>query len=274
MSKLSIYQNSWIDLVFEGKNKAYGAYQLRQENDKTTAIAFLFGLLLITAAIGIPTLLTHWTTANKPKISIPDYSNTTVQLSAILPNLHKKPMQLAVPVQKKTPTEVSDGQQLKDPQIVSANQQTTNIIDHQEPQSNEVKSNEGTTTVFSNSTANTETTHGSSTPSASGGSIETTFVLDKLPEFPGGINKFLAYVGNNFEKPELEVEKTIRIYVTFVIEKDGSMTDIQVRKDPGYGLGSEAIRVLKSLKTKWQPGMIAGQPVRTAYNLPIVVQMQ
>jgi protein TonB len=51
------------------------------------------------------------------------------------------------------------------------------------------------------------------------------------------------------------------------------MTDIQVKRDPGYGLGKEAIRVLKSLKTKWAPGMIDGKAVRTAYNLPITVQM-
>jgi protein TonB len=65
----------------------------------------------------------------------------------------------------------------------------------------------------------------------------------------------------------------MRILVSFVVEKDGSMTDIQVKRDPGYGLGKEAIRVLKSLKTKWVPGMIGTKPVRTSYSLPITVQM-
>jgi protein TonB len=58
-----------------------------------------------------------------------------------------------------------------------------------------------------------------------------------------------------------------------VVEKDGSMSDIQVKNDPGYGLAKEAIRVLKSLKTKWTPGMIGAKPMRTSYNLPITVQM-
>ena len=80
-------------------------------------------------------------------------------------------------------------------------------------------------------------------------------------------------MGNNFEKPEIEGERTIRVLVSFVIEKDGSMTDIRVQRDPGYGLGKEAIRVLKSLRTKWSPGMIGSKPVRTSYNLPITVQM-
>jgi hypothetical protein len=51
------------------------------------------------------------------------------------------------------------------------------------------------------------------------------------------------------------------------------MTDIQVKNDPGYGLGKEAMRVLKSLKTKWTPGILNSKAVRTSYSLPITVQM-
>ncbi|MNE64501.1 Gram-negative bacterial tonB protein [compost metagenome] len=99
-------------------------------------------------------------------------------------------------------------------------------------------------------------------------------ILDKQPEFPGGIAQFYKYVGNNFQRPELDVEKTLRVYVSFVVEKDGSLTDIIVRNDPGYGMGKEAIRVLKSLKTKWAPGILDGKPVRTAYNLPITIKTE
>ncbi|MDR6967783.1 hypothetical protein J2X31_001795 [Flavobacterium arsenatis] len=53
-----------------------------------------------------------------------------------------------------------------------------------------------------------------------------------------------------------------------------SFGDIRVPRNPGYGLDKEAIRVLKSLKIKWEPGMIGGKPVRTAYNLPINVQLR
>jgi protein TonB len=52
------------------------------------------------------------------------------------------------------------------------------------------------------------------------------------------------------------------------------MTNIEVLQNPGYGLDREAIRVLKSLKTKWTPGILKGKPVRTSYNLPIVIQQQ
>jgi protein TonB len=101
-----------------------------------------------------------------------------------------------------------------------------------------------------------------------------TAVLDKMPEFPGGMAKFYTYVGNNFQRPELDVEKTLKVYISFVIERDGSITDIKVFNDPGYGLGKEAIRVLKSIKTKWAPGILNGKTVRTAYNLPITIKTE
>jgi protein TonB len=62
--------------------------------------------------------------------------------------------------------------------------------------------------------------------------------------------------------------------IAFVIEKDGTMTDIRILKDPGYGLGQEAVRVLKSLKTKWNPGILNSKPMRTAYTLPIIIKTE
>jgi protein TonB len=106
-----------------------------------------------------------------------------------------------------------------------------------------------------------------------GNTVVTAAVLDKLPEFPGGISNFYTYIGKTFETPEINGEKNIRIYISFVVEKDGRMSNIQVKNNPGYGLAKEAIRVLKSLRTKWTPGMIGSKPVRTSYNLPITVQL-
>jgi protein TonB len=70
--------------------------------------------------------------------------------------------------------------------------------------------------------------------------------VDKLPGIPRR-NRKHTYVGRNFNSPDIATDSNIK-YTFFVVEKDGSMTDIQVKNDPGYGLGKEAIRVLKSLK--------------------------
>ncbi|MCR5861860.1 energy transducer TonB [Flavobacterium sp. J372] len=100
-----------------------------------------------------------------------------------------------------------------------------------------------------------------------------TFV-DEMPEFPGGVDNFLKTVGNKFRIPEVNRVMQVRVYVSFVVEPDGTMTNIKVGRDPGYNLAAEAERVLKSIKTKWKPGKKKGKAVRTAYSLPILVNIK
>lgn len=271
MTKLSIYESGWINLVFEGKNKEYGAYQLRRETARTTMTAFALGLLLI-AGLGSATVISAYLTAkNAPAIIIPSL-DTIVHVVNLEP-FKPEPKTAVIPPAKKQPDEVKPQKQLTNPVIVSPT--NADIIAKNKDNTPAVLATTGPGTAVNPVPATTPGPITTITPPIdNGGGINMTTALDKFPEFPGGIDKFYTYVGRTFEKPEIDDAKTIKVYVSFVIERDGSMTDIQVRRDPGYGLGKEAIRVLKSLKTKWSPGMIGGKPVRTAYNLPITVQMQ
>ncbi|MFV5689025.1 energy transducer TonB [Flavobacterium sp. ZT3R25] len=270
MSKLSIYETSWIDLVFQYRNKEYGAYQLRQESTKTSIMALFMGILLLASALSIPVVLNYFNSENR--ITIPEFTKTIVNVTDIIPNQIQeieKPILPEVKTQNAEAPIQSD--QLVNPIIVQAQLANQDIAKNNENTSTTNSITDGTATVGINPTSSSGT--GTDTPVDPGNTIVASASLDKLPEFPGGINKFYTYVGNNFEKPDIDSGSTMKVYVSFVIEKDGSMTDIQVKKDPGYGLGKEAIRVLKSLKTKWSPGMIGSKPVRTAYTLPITVQM-
>ncbi|KQB38539.1 M56 family metallopeptidase [Flavobacterium aquidurense] len=97
--------------------------------------------------------------------------------------------------------------------------------------------------------------------------------VEKLPEFPGGMNEFYKFIGKNFKTP-LEVGKNKiegKTYMQFIIEKDGSLSNIITLKDAGYGIGDEAIRVLK-LSPKWIAATQQGKAVRVMYSLPILVQ--
>ena len=273
MSKLSIYETGWINLVFQDRSKEYGAYQLRQESTKTTLIALFIGVLFLLSALSVPVILNYFNPNATVTIPIPDFTNTIVQLSDIVPN-ELEPKK-TLPEVKTQNTAISiRSAQLVNPVIVQAAQANQDIAKNTENTSVTNTITEGTGTIG----INPSTTAGTGTDTAIAADMGNTIVnavsLDKLPEFPGVINKFYSYVGTNFEKQEIEGSGSIRVYVSFVIERDGSMTDIQVKRDPGYGLGKEAIRVLKSLKTKWSPGMIGGKAVRTAYNLPITVQME
>lgn len=93
-------------------------------------------------------------------------------------------------------------------------------------------------------------------------------------EFPGGMKAFYENVNRDFIIPEINEDLTAKIYVSFVIEKDGSMTGIKALRDPGHGLGEEAERVLKAITEKWTPAMQDGEPVRISYNLPITIDIK
>ncbi len=99
--------------------------------------------------------------------------------------------------------------------------------------------------------------------------------LQVKPEYPGGISAFYKFVGANMKLPDLEPENdlSLKIFLSFVIEKDGTLGDIKVLRDPGYGLGEAAKKVL-SLSKKWSPGKQNGTVVRSSFMVPISVNFE
>ena len=93
--------------------------------------------------------------------------------------------------------------------------------------------------------------------------------VEKIPDFPGGMQAFYSFVAQNFTAPEADGVNG-KIYIQFVVEKDGSLSDIKSMRDIGHGTGEEAVRVLK-LSPKWIPGEQDGQKVRVQYSLPISI---
>ncbi|MES2240077.1 MAG: energy transducer TonB [Bacteroidota bacterium] len=280
MSKLNLYESKWTNLVFENKNKEYGAYQLRQETTKTSIHALSLGVLLCTALIVIPSLLTNQ--KDNTASILPVIKETVVQLTDIYQEQIKEEAAAApaLPeVQQQKATENIEAKQLINPTVVSATQATP-VTDFTLTRNNPTDSTTEGIGVSGSNTSNgngvvggTEAGTGTTISNTNGNETVITELLDKKPQFPGGIEKFYRYVSNNFNSPTLEEGKTVRIFVSFVVERDGSMSNIKVINNPGAALEKEAIRVLKSIKAKWTPGMIKSTAVRTAYNLPILLQI-
>ena len=99
-------------------------------------------------------------------------------------------------------------------------------------------------------------------------------VVDVMPEFPGGVNALISHVGQNVIYPAEAMEKEIqgRVFVGFVVEKDGSISNVKVLKGIGSGCDEEAVRVISSMP-KWKPGKLKGKPVRVSYQIPISFQI-
>lgn len=95
-------------------------------------------------------------------------------------------------------------------------------------------------------------------------------VVENDPEFPGGVDAMYKYLAQNIKYPQLARENNItgKVYVEFVVEKDGSVSNVKVLRDIGGGCGQEAVRVVKTMP-KWSPGKQRGKAVRVQYRLPV-----
>lgn len=102
--------------------------------------------------------------------------------------------------------------------------------------------------------------------------IYNTAGIEKKPEYPGGVEAFYEYVGKKYRTPNVKGLQG-KVFVTFIVEKDGSISNVKVLRDIGHGTGKEAVRVLKNSK-KWIPGEQNGKKVRVLYSLPLTIQSQ
>ena len=274
MSKVSVFDYGWIDLVFEGRNQKYGAYQLRRQDSRTTLIALISGIGLV----GIPAAynyLSRETASLTPDAPvIPDGGIHVFELPDLPEPPKPSPSEAAAPAPKNPqptielkPLAPTSGPVEKDPPTTTQVQQT-------DPgQQTDLGDGSNRFAIGPTSPEGKPDGTGTGKQPTDGDGVIDRVLVDEAPEFPGGMDKFRTYIGKNFKTPDVDNVTTMRVYVAFIVEKDGSLSNIKVQRDPGYGMGEEAIRVLKSLKTKWKPGKVKGQPVRTAYNLPITVQV-
>lgn len=104
---------------------------------------------------------------------------------------------------------------------------------------------------------------------------EIFVVVENQPEFPGGSTAMMKFLGDNIKYPVIAQENGIqgRVICNFVVERDGSITDVQVVRGVDPSLDREAVRVIQSMP-KWTPGKQRGQPVRVRFTLPVVFRLQ
>ena len=261
--KLDIIKNQWLDIVFEGRNKIYGAYELRKANGKTTVKALIIGSLIFSAAVAAP-LIASFLPDSEEEVVNNDIKIATVKLPPKKEEI--KPNQPPPP----PPPKVDQVKFVK-PVVAKANEVTEDppkIVDLKDKKvGNETIKGDPDAVL----TVDEPVGKGPVTEIIQeDNNVYNTAGIEVKPDFPGGIEKFYKFVGNNYKTPEEEGLKG-KVYVTFVVEKDGSLTDIKVLRDIGYGTGAEAIRVLKKCP-KWTPGEQNGKKVRVLYSLPITIQ--
>jgi protein TonB len=283
MSKVDVFNHGWIDLVFEGRNQEYGAYQLRKQDSKTTMIALFGGIAFLGTVSAIPVAISYFSPA---EIIVPSDEIPATEIILSKDDLFDMPKD--EPKEKITPEPAVAAQpappannvvQFRNELVATSTPVPDPPTIDQFKEADPGQANiQGAGTLGSLTNTTTPGVIGGkdnvTTPDIGNG-FETTASVDKMPTFPGGLKDFLTAVGRNYRVPEADEAQTVRVLVWFIVEKDGSITDIKVTRDPKpeLGLGKEAIRALERIKTKWTPGEKNGKPVRTAYSLPITVNI-
>lgn len=257
--KLDLLKNEWLDIVFEGRNKSYGAYDLRKSDTKTTTRALILGAVIFAFLVSIPLLASL----------IPESSDEDMNMDKKIVTVKMPPKEKPkenLPPPPPPPPKVDQVKFVK-PVVAKAEE-----VVEEPPKIKEIVDKKlGAETIKGDPDAElTVEPVGTGDVVEEDNNIYNTAGIEVKPDFPGGIEKFYKFVGKNYQVPEEEGLKG-KVFVSFVVEKDGSLTDIKVIRDIGYGTGKEAIRVLKSCP-KWNPGEQNGKKVRVLYSLPINIQ--
>ncbi|MDE7086345.1 MAG: TonB family protein [Prevotella sp.] len=277
MAKIDLIDTSWVDLVFEGKNQAYGAYQLRKNTGKRNLMSLLvmFGIgVAIAAFVAIKGVVEN---AMKQDVAI----EADVELAKLAekkkePEVKKReePIVDKVEVEKvkssvkfvppviKKDDEVKPEDELKSQEELSKTNTAIGAFD--------VKGNDeaaGEVLKAKEVIAQPEPPKEEET--------KVFDVVEQMPSFPGGAGALMQYLSSNIKYPVVAEENGVqgRVVCTFVVEKDGSITDVRVIKAVDPSLDKEAVRVVKGMP-KWIPGKQNGSAVRVKYTVPVTFRLQ
>jgi len=275
MSKIDLIDNSWVDLVFEGKNQAYGAYRLRKNTGKRNFWSLVTVILAIAAIFLIVIAKVAIENAMPKKVAI----TTDVELSQLAKKKEPK-------VERKEPVKIEMEQKVVE-KVKSSVKFTAPVIkkDEDVAPEDELKSQDelaktavaiGSFDVKGNDEAAGEVLKAKEVIAQEAAVEEKVFdVVEQMPQFPGGDAALFEYLSTHIKYPTIAEENGVqgRVIVTFVVERDGSITDVKVVKSVDPSLDKEASRVVQGMP-KWIPGKQNGAPVRVKYTVPVTFRLQ
>lgn|SRR5690606_5963766 len=267
---MNLFKSAWVDTVFEGRNQEYGAYILRKENGRVTLLALLIGSLVFSFAVSFPVISKML--AKDEVVEEKSVEDTKIIMAEILTPPPPEEIIEKPKVIKQTKT-IQEVVKHTPPVIVeqeTVEQEVTSVDDLKDKiagSTNIAASDDGDVVI--------DDTH--STVNVDSEIIDVNQVytaVEVMPEYPGGINEFRKYIYNKFRAPDVSRDLKGQVIVNFIVEPDGSLSNIKVLRDNvGYGAAEEAIRVVKTSK-KWNPGIQNGRNVRVSFTLPIQINIR
>ena len=282
MAKIDLYDPKWVEMVFAGKNKEYGAYQLR----KGTSGRNIKSLLILVIAAALVGGFLAWKVieqkqAEEQQAYMEAMELAKLQQQAKKEEKKKEPVKPKIEPKKEIPvareTQKFTAPVIKKDELVKEENQVKQMDKLDEKVDVGTENKEGTKDRLAEAVRSDIAVAAPPPPPAPKPEVSNKVfdVVEEMPHFPGGAAALQAFLSSNTKYPVVAQENGVqgRVIVSFVVERDGSITDVKVVRSVDPSLDREATRVVKSMP-RWSPGKQNGSAVRVKYTVPVVFRLQ
>ena len=282
MAKIDLYDPKWVDMVFAGKNKEYGAYQLR----KGTSGRNIKALLILIIAAALVGGFLAWKVIEQKQAEEQQAYMEAMELAKLQEQAKKekkKPEPIKPKVEQKKEIPVARETQkftapvIKKDELGKEENQVKQMDQLDDKVAVGTENKEGVKDRTVEAVRNDIAVAAPPPPPAPKPEVANKVfdVVEEMPSFPGGQGALMAFLSSNIKYPVVAQENGVqgRVIVGFVVEKDGSISDVKVMRSVDPSLDREAQRVVKAMP-KWKPGKQNGSAVRVKYTVPVVFRLQ
>ena len=282
MAKIDLYDPKWVEMVFAGKNKEYGAYQLRKGTSGRNIKALLI-LVIAAALVGgfLAWKVIEQKQAEEQQAYMEAMELAKLQQQAKKEEKKKEPVKPKIEPKKEIPvareTQKFTAPVIKKDELVKEENQVKQMDKLDEKVAVGTENKEGVKDRTVEAVRNDIAVAAPPPPPAPKPEVATKVfdVVEEMPSFPGGQGALMQYLASNIKYPVVAQENGVqgRVIVSFVVERDGSISDVRVARSVDPSLDREAQRVVKSMP-RWKPGKQNGSAVRVKYTVPVVFRLQ
>ena len=281
MSKVNLTAKDWCDLVFEGRNKEYGAYRLRANQGRRQLRAVVWVILAVAAI-----LLGAFSFQEVKNLLGSDAGDSEMETEFAELKKEEPKEEKKIDKPKEEPkeeiVEVKSSIQFTVPKIVDDNQveKQKELKTQEDVQkskftvaSMDIKGSDNATKTIDD--LKTDQKAGSTNTEKKKEEVQDNAMVEVPATYPGGEQALFAYVNSHVKYPEIAIEQEVQgvCLLRFKVDKDGSVSDVRVKKSLSKECDAEAIRVVKTLK-RFIPAKQQGHPVAVWFNLPVRFQIR
>ena len=282
MAKIDLYDPKWVDMVFAGKNKEYGAYQLRKGTSGRNIKALLI-LVIAAALVGgfLAWKVIEQKKAEEQQAYMEAMELANLQKQAKKEEKKKEPVKPKIEPKKEIPvareTQKFTAPVIKKDELVKEENQVKQMDKLDDKVAVGAEDKEGVKDRTVEAVRSEIAVAAPPPPPAPKPEVATKVfdVVEEMPSFPGGSAALMSYLNGNTKYPVVAQENGVqgKVIISFVVERDGSISDVRVARSVDPSLDREAQRVVKSMP-RWTPGKQNGQTVRVKYTVPVVFRLQ